>query len=200
MPQTRPNGVITPIPSDDYNPPQDMADMADSILTIVEVADEAARDSLGSLYPGGILPNPFYVSRADLGGEIEFWNGLTWRTLNDTGVVITSDSNWGYSGGLIRARGVNRTHVQLSLRMSRLGGNVNLTTTYLLICNLIPTGWYPIGSGAFGNANVHTGGNVFKFTCPFTISPTGDLLMQVAAGAGTINTGDFFTLDVGWHK
>ena len=200
MPQTRPNGVVVPVPSDDYNPPQDMADMADSIRSIAVVADQAAMDTLPSLYPGGVLPNPTYASRTDQGGEIWLWNGISWRTLNDTGVVITTDTNWGYSGGLIRAKGVHRTHVQLSLRMARLGGTVTLGATYLVIGNFIPSGWYPVGAGAFGNTNVHTSAGVYKFTCPFAISTTGDLLMQLPSGSGTINTGDHFQLDIGWHK
>lgn len=46
MPQTRPNGTVVPINSDEYNLTPDLATMADSIHVVVPVADKAARDAL----------------------------------------------------------------------------------------------------------------------------------------------------------
>lgn len=51
MPQTRDNGIVVPINSDEYNPTQAMADLADSANVATVVANAAARDALDT-FPG----------------------------------------------------------------------------------------------------------------------------------------------------
>ena len=82
--------------------------------------------------------------------------------------------------------------------MNRLGGNISLSTTYLNLGNFIPSGWYPT-IGAFGTVNVHTSGSAFRFQAVVNVSVSGDILMQMPSGSQTLNTGDFFVIDMGWH-
>jgi hypothetical protein len=79
MPQTRPNGTIVPINSDEYNITADLSDMADSIRVITSVADLAERDAL----------TPFVgmqVCRLDRDGWIQTYTGTT------------TASGWEYKG------------------------------------------------------------------------------------------------------
>ena len=46
MPQTRPNGTVVPINSDEYNLTADLESMADSIRVVLPVADKTERDAL----------------------------------------------------------------------------------------------------------------------------------------------------------
>lgn len=164
---------------------------------VFSVANLTERNGLAALVPAGVLPVPTLIWRADL-LAYQTWDGTTWRMTTEAGNVITTDANWGYNGGLARNLTLSRTHVQLSLKMSRTGGNISLPSSYTNLGNFIPSGWYPV-VGAFGTANIHTSGGVFRFQVVVNVSGTGDILMQPASGTQTLNTGDFFTLDMGWH-
>lgn len=77
MPQTRPNKVKVPVNSDAWNPTGDLATMADTILNVINVPDQATRDALAATFPGGTLPVPTTVWRVDL-DHTETWNGTEW--------------------------------------------------------------------------------------------------------------------------
>jgi hypothetical protein len=79
MPQTRPNGTIVPINSDEYNITADLSDMADSIRVITSVASLAERDALTTFV--GVQ-----VCRLDRDGWIQTYTGAT------------TASGWEYKG------------------------------------------------------------------------------------------------------
>jgi hypothetical protein len=73
MPQTRNNGAVVPVPSDVYNPPADMATMADSLDVVRRVSSQAAQNALTDLRVGTT------IVRTDLTGQpLLTYNGTTW--------------------------------------------------------------------------------------------------------------------------
>lgn len=175
----------------------DVRKALESMNVPVPVATQAERD--GITPPLGRYVG-MSVLRADLGNLLETWDGSAWVRQAQTGSVTQTDTNWGYNGGLIRHRGVDRTHVTLSLKMNRTaGGGIALGATYLNLGSFIPNGWYPV-VGAFGTVNVHTSGSAFRFQALVNVSVTGDILMQLPSGSQTLNVGDFFVIDLGWHS
>lgn len=73
MTQTRNNGIVTVVPSDPYNPPADLAAMADSADVVRRCANQAAVNALTGLRVGSVM------CRTDLGGQPLFtWNGTVW--------------------------------------------------------------------------------------------------------------------------
>ncbi|AYN57811.1 minor tail protein [Arthrobacter phage Eileen] len=79
MPQTRPNGTVVPINSDEYNLTPDLATMADSIHVRTTVADKTERDLL-TPYVG------LEVIRLDREGWVQTYTGLN------------TASGWEYKG------------------------------------------------------------------------------------------------------
>jgi len=68
MPQTRPNGTVVPINSDEYNLTADLETMADTTRVIYPVADKTERDAL--------TPNlGMQVCRLDRDGWIQTYTG-----------------------------------------------------------------------------------------------------------------------------
>jgi hypothetical protein len=195
VPQTTWNKGIVPAGTDPYNEIPDTKKAVESLNAVVPVANAAERDAL--VPPAGKYVG-MTVSRADLSGILETWDGLAWIRQAQTGSPVTTDANWSYNGGLVRHIGADRTHVTMSVRMSRSGGSFTLTTSYLVICPLVSLGWRPTVQ-AYTNVNLHSSGGVFKATLPAVISATGDLLLQSPAGSVTVNTGDFFHISTGWH-
>jgi len=80
MSQTRYNRVVTITNDETYDLAGHMARMADSINPVIRVANQAERDGLAALAPGGVLPIPTTVARADLLGALEVWDGTRWVT------------------------------------------------------------------------------------------------------------------------
>lgn len=73
MTQTRNNGGVVPVPSDPYNPPADMAVMADSLDVVRRVPNQAAQNALTDLRVGTMMV------RTDLTGQPAFtWTGTAW--------------------------------------------------------------------------------------------------------------------------
>lgn len=191
MPQTRPNGIKVPIPSDDYNPPQDMADMADSTNSIIDVADLSARDSLPALF-GGVLPVPTVISRADHGGDLEIWTGDRWRTINETSNVNTADVNWSYTGRLSRlGSGDGKYMVTLADRLARVGSGFAIGTTLIpFIIGFIPPGYRPEATFN-GWALMTNDANNPTGQLWYQITTSGDLLARLDSGSTLF--------DVGWR-
>jgi hypothetical protein len=73
MPQTRQNGAVVPINSDEYNLTADLATLADSLDVNVVVANLAARNAL-TPYEGMV------VLRLDLNGLTQTYVNGAWRT------------------------------------------------------------------------------------------------------------------------
>jgi len=73
MPQTRNNGAVVPVPSDPYNPPADMATMADSLDVVRRVNSAAEQAALTGLRAGNLMV------RTDLSGQPLYkWSGTEW--------------------------------------------------------------------------------------------------------------------------
>lgn len=72
MPQTRQNGIVTPLSSDQYNLPQNLSDMADSANVVIPTANLAARDALTP-------KEGMVVVRADLAGEMQVYTNGAWK-------------------------------------------------------------------------------------------------------------------------
>jgi len=199
MTQTRPNGIVVPVASDDYNPPQDMADMADSTNTILNVADLAARGTLAATFPGGVLPVPTVISRADLGGDLEIWTGSQWRTVNETSDVNTADVNWSYVGRLSRTgSGDGKYTVTLADRLARIGSGFAISTTLItFITGFIPVGYRPEATFN-GWALITDGSNVPAAQLWFQITTSGDLRGRLDSGATTFATGWRVHLSGNW--
>jgi hypothetical protein len=101
MPQTRPNGTVVPINSDEYNLTPDLATMADSIHVVTTVADKTERDAL-TPYVG------LQVCRLDRDGWIQTYTGTT------------TASGWEYKGTPRRVYANVATFANASGTASRL--------------------------------------------------------------------------------
>lgn len=74
MTQTRNNGAIVPVPSDPYNPPADMAAMADSLDVVRRVNSASELAALTGLRAGNLMV------RTDLPNQPTYkWTGTEWR-------------------------------------------------------------------------------------------------------------------------
>lgn len=79
MAQTRPNKMVTITNDEVYDLATHLARLADSAGVVVGVSGASERDGLAALWPGGVLPIPFYVSRKDVpGAPLEIWDGTNW--------------------------------------------------------------------------------------------------------------------------
>jgi hypothetical protein len=115
MPQTRPNGVVTPINSDAYNLTADLSTMGDSANVIVPVATQAVRDALPTHV--GLT-----VSRNDLpGNPLQTWNGSAWSTQQVPKVWATG-ARVGTSTGLL-------TNLQSGTLVPIIQANSDVVTT-----------------------------------------------------------------------
>lgn len=76
MTQVRNNGIEVPVPSDPYNPPADMAKMADTTDVVRRVNSASELAALTGLRAGNLMV------RTDLPNQPAFkWNGTEWRPL-----------------------------------------------------------------------------------------------------------------------
>lgn len=96
------NKATVPVGSDGWNITGHVKQAIETTRSIIPVADQTERDGLAALFPGGALPNPCYVSRADKGQIIEKWNGARWittphaeLTFNTPASSIPSATDWG---------------------------------------------------------------------------------------------------------
>lgn len=76
MTQIRNNGIEVPVPSDPYNPPADMAKMADTSDVVRRVPNQTAQNALTDLRVGTMMV------RTDLPGQPAFtWDGTGWQAV-----------------------------------------------------------------------------------------------------------------------
>lgn len=73
------NKVTVPVGTDGWNVTAHILGAFESAGLIVEVADLTERNAQAALW-GGTLPVPFVVSRTDLYGALEVWDGTRWVT------------------------------------------------------------------------------------------------------------------------
>ena len=143
MPQTRPNGTVVPINSDEYNPTQDLADLADSIRVAMPVADKAARDALGTPYVGQ------QVIRLDRDGWIQTYTGTTtssgWEYRASPRTVTANTASFTNASGtasrlLYTIPGLVKPYPQQYRARLRLGVAVNAIVSGNLWINVAVSG------------------------------------------------------------
>lgn len=101
---TRWNKTKTPAGADGWNLTPDIGTALDSVNPVVPVANQAERDGLTP--PLGKYVG-MAVTRADLGGVVEVWNGTIWQApvkrlhaeYTGPGITTTAASGTNFSGG-----------------------------------------------------------------------------------------------------
>lgn len=95
------NKATVPVGSDGWNPTAHIKQAIETARTIIPVADVTERNGLAALFPGGTLPVPSFVWRADL-GIMETWTGTVWLsrphvefTYNTAVGAIPDATGWG---------------------------------------------------------------------------------------------------------
>ncbi|MHC6592435.1 gp53-like domain-containing protein [Arthrobacter sp. C152] len=109
MTQVRNNGIEVPVPSDPYNPPADMAKMADTTEVIRRVSSDTAMNSITGKRPGTPMV------RTDWPGQPMF----TWSGADDSAgawIAVAPELEFGQgnSRGIIKGREVLVTTTEFS--------------------------------------------------------------------------------------
>ncbi|MFE4229120.1 hypothetical protein ACFRJ8_14670 [Arthrobacter sp. NPDC056886] len=141
MPQTRPNGTVVPINSDDYSLTSDLAKMADTTHVAVPVANKAARDAL-TTYPG------MQVVRLDRDNWIQTYTGqgsTGWEYRSaprrvDANVADFQNASGTASRLLYTMPGVTKPYPQTYRAVCRLGISVAAITSGNLWVNVAVSG------------------------------------------------------------
>jgi hypothetical protein len=157
MPQTRPNGTVVPINSDEYNPTGDLATMADSIHVVTTVADKTERDALVP-YVG------LQVCRLDREGWIQTYTGQNtasgWEYKGTPRRVNATVSSFGNVSGttsrlLHTLPGVTKPYPQTYNARLKLSVNCgSITSPNVLQINAAVSGGSSTVSGAQGRASL----------------------------------------------
>lgn len=196
MSQTRPNGTVVPINSDEYNLTPDLAKMADSANTLVPVANVTARNALPALYPGGALPIPTQVFLQDSGGT-EIWDGTRWLGTE----VPTPLAPTGYSASgsvTVESKGT-RKRVTVDITITRTGADftVSAGAGFSGFGQIIP-------SAALGTANpkylvVLMSGAGMNGSTGVTLNPVDGTMGIRGLSAYTWVTGGLFTVNCSYY-
>lgn len=177
MPQTRPNGTVVPINSDEYNLTPDLATMADSIHVNTTVADKTERDAL-TPYLG------MQVTRLDREGWIQTYTGQN------------TASGWEYKGTPRRISANVASFSNASGTASRLLYTLpGVTKSYPQTFNArfrAGVSALAISSGNSLTVNVAVSGNTSTVASaqgkgPITYLPPGNYLQSAMAETGWLN-------------
>lgn len=192
MPSTRQNKMITITNDETYDLQTHMNRLADSTNVVIPVASQAERDALTPI--AGM-----WVARNDRNGDLEGYNGASWRSALETNSVNTADSNWGYVGQLIRAASTTGNYtVNLSERMNRVGTGFTITTTYItFITSYIPSGWRPAAMFN-GWALLTDSSDAPVAQVWWRITTAGDLQCRLDSGSTTFPVGGRLHLSGSW--
>jgi hypothetical protein len=137
MSQTLQNGITVPTNPDAFtNLANDLATMGNTANVVIKVANQAGRDALTGKYLGMV------VSRADLGGLLEVFDGTNWQSpnkikhaewKNNGAFAVTGNAAWDIGALTIQANTTNNT---FSNATGTLSGQVNITESGLYALNL----------------------------------------------------------------
>jgi hypothetical protein len=156
MPQTRPNGTIVPINSDEYNLTPDLATLADSIHVVTTVADKTARDAL-TPYVG------MQVCRLDRDGWIQTYTGTTtasgWEYRGTPKRVTANVGTFQNTSGtadrlLLTMPGVTKPYPQTYNARLKLSVNCGSIASGALVVNAAVSGGVSTVTGAQGRAPI----------------------------------------------
>ncbi|MBT2537188.1 hypothetical protein [Arthrobacter sp. ISL-69] len=114
--------------------------------------------------------------------------------------VITTDTNWSYSGGLyVDPSPTGKTRVHLNLRLTRIaGGSVALTTSYIQALDFIPVGLRPDGYGITRQSVLQSSAGADVWGLYTRLDKTGKLFLRTDTGTTGIDVNEQFEIDMTW--
>jgi hypothetical protein len=188
MTQTRDNGIVVPINSDEYQLTQDLQVMADSANVVTVVADATALAALDK-YEGRLA---FRLDTAELVSVV----GDAWRA-GTLYYAPLSPAGWSSSGLIaVTAEGVKR-RVSVDLTMSRTGGNTVIDAgSWSLLGTVLPAAAIGSSPVKYESIVVTGGGNHIAAAASF--NPGGTVSIR-SFGDFTYTTGALFTINVVYY-
>ena len=175
MPQTRPNGTVVPINSDEYNLTADLETMADTTRVVYPVANKAERDAL--------TPHlGMQVCRLDrdawiqtyTGGSVEGWEYREAPRTTNANVAAFTNVSGTASRLLYTMPGLTKAYPQLYKAKLRGAISAATITSGNLTVNLAVSGAQSQVANAQGKA-------------PMTFIPPGNYLMSGTAETGWLS-------------
>jgi len=194
MPQTRDNGVVTPINSDEYNLTADLATMADTSNVVTIVAGQTARNALVK-WEGRL------VYRTDK-AQVESVVGGQWRD-GTRDYAPLSPTGWSASGTISVTPEGPKRKVIADLVITRTGGDFVLSTSSWSILgsdeSVVPVAARGTSPVKYLSAPVvNVGGGAATYNANVTYNPTGAVSIR-AVTSFTLTTGSFFTINVAYY-
>jgi len=194
MPQTRDNGIVVPVNSDEYNLTTDLATMADTSGVVTVVSNATARNAL-TKFEGR------QVWRIDT-AQIESVVGGVWRD-GTRDYAPLSPTGWSASGTITVTPEGTKKRVVADLVITRTGGDFVLSTTSW---NVLGTDESVVPAAARGTSPVkylsapvvNVGGGAATYSANVTYNPTGAVSIR-AISSFTLTTGAFFTINVAYY-
>ncbi|SDK78911.1 hypothetical protein [Arthrobacter sp. ok362] len=193
MPQTRDNGIVTPIPSDAYTPTQDLAKMADTANVVTIVSGTTARNALDK-WEGRL------AWRTDK-SQIEAVVGGAWRD-GTRDYSPLSPTGWSAAGTITVTPEGPKLKVIADLILTRTGGAYVLGSSGW---SVLGTDEYVLPSAARGTSPVKylsvpavggSSGSAVSILAAY--NPTGTISIR-SISSFTFATGQFFTVNVAYY-
>lgn len=179
-----------------WNLTPDVRAALESMNVIVPVADQAERDGLTP--PLGKYVG-MAVTREDLGGLIQVWDGAAWKSPTASTAAVVTDANWSATGQITRALSPDgQSMTSIAERMLRTGPSFTLTTSYLpILAGFIPDGFRPPAMFN-GWALLTNAADAPVATVWWRITTAGDLQARLDGGSVLLDTGHRFNLSGNW--
>jgi len=156
---------------------------------VFQVANATERNGLAALAPGGVLPIPTLIWRADL-GTYETWDGTTWLSLSVVKAgTATTDGFWTITGGLTKTTTNGLTLVTANLQLTRTTASITINSgsDSNLLVGMIPAGFIPSNNQYFiGTSNTDTGA---RFAEPQLVINSGGSLVGRSTSGGSVTVG-----------
>lgn len=188
------NKTTTPAGPDGWNLTPDVGKALESVNAVVPVANQAERDGLApplGKYPGMV------VSRADLNGLLEVWDGALWQRGSGS-TTPAAGAGWSLAGTLVRTRSTAGTQVAAAFMCTYSGGAFALGTGFIKALTLNNPGYIPTAD-VFGYVLVLSSTNVVRADGAFNINPVGELYIRMFNGTYTIQPTDKFYISANWN-
>jgi hypothetical protein len=191
MPQTRDNGIVVPVNSDEYNLTADLSTMADSAKVVTVVSGSTARNAL-TKFEGRL------AYRTDT-TQIESVVGGAWRD-GTRDYAPMSPTGWSAAGTITVTPEGTKRRVIADLVITRTGGAFVLDTASW---NILGTDGVVVPSSAAGSSPVKylsapMVGGATNYSVHATYNPTGAVSIR-AITSFTLTTGMFFTINVVYY-
>lgn len=189
------NKATVPAGTDPWNAVPDVKKAADTSGLVFGVANLTEQNGLAALAPGGVLPIPTLIFRADLGTYMS-WDGTAWAQLPKvtSGAGVT-DGFWTITGGLTKTVTAGLTQVTASLQLVRTTASITITVgDSALLVGLIPAGFRPTSNHYFsGTSNTDAGTRYAEPQLVIGNTGNGTLVGRSTSG-GPVTLGVGYTL------